>query len=265
MRSRGIGGSGGGDPIEVRTGRRFACIDRDVSSGKPRAMAAAMQITRAPARTGKNGCRTTSRVRNVDEREEMGDGRGARRLDRAGAAFTVAPQDHLNLYGRTAVMNLVMFLALAALVAAPIPARGASLPSADQTAALTAAGFTQNGKQWRSKDCDDSTGGYSGGSISEARDLNGDGRPEAIVTESSSFCYGMTGEAFTLVSKQADGSWKKMAANAGIARILSTKGEDGWPDIEIGGPGFCFPVLRFNGARYVTQRHQYEGKPCLPE
>ena len=37
---------------------------------------------------------------------------------------------------------------------------------------------------------------------------------------------------------------------------------DGWPDIQVGGPGFCFPVLRWNGKEYILNRHEYEGKPC---
>jgi hypothetical protein len=44
--------------------------------------------------------------------------------------------------------------------------------------------------------------------------------------------------------------------------FLTTKGVGGWPDIEIGGPGFCFPVERWNGKQYVLHRYEYEGKRC---
>ena len=48
--------------------------------------------------------------------------------------------------------------------------------------------------------------------------------------------------------------------------FLKTKGAAGWPDISLGGPGFCFPVVRWNGKAYVNQRLEYEGKPCkLPQ
>jgi hypothetical protein len=96
------------------------------------------------------------------------------------------------------------------------------------------------------------------------RDLNGDGRPELVVTEGGTYCYGDTGSGYSLVSKQVDGKWKLITAGTGILNILTTTGIEGWPDLEIGGPGFCFPVVRWNGREYVLQRHQYENKPCQP-
>ena len=41
-------------------------------------------------------------------------------------------------------------------------------------------------------------------------------------------------------------------------------GAMGWPDISVGGPGFCFPVQRWNGREYKLQRWEYEGKACKP-
>ena len=38
----------------------------------------------------------------------------------------------------------------------------------------------------------------------------------------------------------------------------------GWPDIQMGGPGFCFPVWRWNGSAYALNRFEYEGKRCKP-
>ena len=93
-------------------------------------------------------------------------------------------------------------------------------------------------------------------------DLNGDGRPEAIVTEGGTYCYGNTGTGFWLVSQQADGSWKLITNSQGSAEFLKTRGVGGWPDLLIGGPGFCFPVQRWNGKAYIPNRREYEGKPC---
>lgn len=134
------------------------------------------------------------------------------------------------------------------------------LTPADEAAVFKAAGFKLKGIQWRQ--CDDPTPTYVPGEIAEVRDLNGDGRPEAVVTEGGTFCFGNTGMGYTVVSKQVDGSWKKITANMGSATFLPARGKDGWPDIEVGGPGFCFPVWRWNGRQYVLDRHQYEGKPC---
>ena len=74
------------------------------------------------------------------------------------------------------------------------------LSPADETAAFRAAGFTRAAGQWRA--CEDpGTDSYSPGAIDQVADLNGDGRPEAIISEGSSFCYGMQGSGYALVSK----------------------------------------------------------------
>ncbi len=161
-------------------------------------------------------------------------------------------------------MKSAMTIAALALIAGSAAAAGApaELSPADTSAAFKAAGFSLKGRQWRQ--CEDPSPAYSPGEIAEVRDLNGDGRPEALITEGGTFCHGHAGAGYTLVSKQPDGRWKKLAGGTGIASFLPTKGRDGWPDIEVGGPGFCFPVERWNGKAYVLHRHQYEGKSCKP-
>ncbi|MGE8140706.1 hypothetical protein ACQKOE_01900 [Novosphingobium sp. NPDC080210] len=158
-------------------------------------------------------------------------------------------------------MRIIPILAMSITIAAPSAIAQTALPSADQAAAFRAAGYTRAGGQWRK--CDDpGTAGYTAGSVEQVKDLNGDGLPEAVITEGSTFCFGMTGTGFELVSKQANGSWRLMASRTGMATFLATKGVGGWPDIEIGGPGFCFPVERWNGRAYAFHRRQYEGRPC---
>lgn len=144
------------------------------------------------------------------------------------------------------------------------PALAQAAPSpVDVKAAFIAAGFRLEAGKWRN--CDDpGSAAYTPGQIDDFRDFNGDGRPEAIISEGSNFCFGMTGTGFSLVSKQADGTWRLMTSSPGLPTILAIKASNGWPDIEIGGPGFCFPVTRWTGAEYKVVRHQYQGKPCRP-
>jgi hypothetical protein len=138
-----------------------------------------------------------------------------------------------------------------------------ALSPADEAAAFRAAGFTRTADQWQA--CGDpGTASYTPGAIDSVADLNGDGRPEAFVSEGSTFCFGSTEVGYALVSKQADGSWKLITGGPGIPTPLATKGTGGWPDLEIGGPGFCFPVERWNGREYQLNRLQYEGKSCKP-
>jgi hypothetical protein len=149
-------------------------------------------------------------------------------------------------------------LALLMLAAAPVSA-------ADERAIFTAAGFAQRDGVWHS-DCDDpGTPSYEPGTIQTVEDLDGDGRPEAVVTEGGSYCYGDTGTGFWLLSRQADGGWKLLFQSQGMAEFLKTRGSANMPDISIGGPGFCFPVVRWNGKSYENQRFEYEGKSCKPQ
>lgn len=139
-----------------------------------------------------------------------------------------------------------------------------TLQATDETAAFKAAGFTKRGGVWRSACNDPGTGSYEPGRIDKVADINGDGMPEAVLTEGGTYCYGNTGQGFWLVSKLANGSWKLIANDTGIPEFLKTKGVDGWPDISVGGPGFCFPIERWNGREYKLQRWEYEGKACKP-
>ena len=137
----------------------------------------------------------------------------------------------------------------------------AAVPAAEQAALYKAAGATRRGGKWVL--CAEQPQ-PEGLSVDLYRDLNGDGRPEAILSEGGTFCYGAQEAGFVLLSKQANGSWRKLAGGSGIAEPLGTRGVGGYPDLSIGGPGFCFPVQRWNGREYVNQRFEYEGRPCRP-
>jgi hypothetical protein len=154
------------------------------------------------------------------------------------------------------------FATIAAAFALQAGARAEPPAGADHAAIYKAAGAVRRGDRWLL--CADDPQA-SGASIDEFRDINGDGRPEAVVSEGGTFCYGHTGMGFVLLSQGADGGWTRMSGGIGIPEFLKTTGKDGWPDISVGGPGFCFPVERWNGREYVLHRHEYEGKACTPE
>ena len=138
-----------------------------------------------------------------------------------------------------------------------------SLSAADRVQIFQAAGFHLSGGRWKSDDqCDDGASpSYSAGAIKPLGDLNRDGRPEVLVTEGGTVCYGNTGEGYTLLTRSAAGRWSVISRNTGIPTFLKTRA-NGWPDLEVGRPGFCFPVLRWTGKAYANHRQQYQGKPC---
>jgi hypothetical protein len=84
----------------------------------------------------------------------------------------------------------------------------------------------------------------------EVIDLNRDGKPEVFVSIGGTCLGGMAGNHMDLYIKNSKGQWKSQFGFQGIYTVLATRSK-GYPDIEIGGPGFCFPVWRWNGLRYV--------------
>ncbi|MGR3885520.1 hypothetical protein [Pseudomonas sp. 1152_12] len=130
------------------------------------------------------------------------------------------------------------------------------LPRSEQIKALHAAGFNQEASECEIEE----TGNYTPVTIERVEDFNGDSRPDALITEGSSSCYGQAGTGFYLVSQQPDGDWKLMLKESGLAEFLASQGTDGWPDVEVSGPGFCFPVMRYDGQRY--RAHHRVGERC---
>ncbi len=130
----------------------------------------------------------------------------------------------------------------------------AAVTGADRVAIFKAAGFAPTAGNYLMCDRRTPLG-------LEARDINRDGRLDALVIDGGLECYGSTESGFVLLSHSAAGKWVKLHNSPGIPRFLSTRA-NGWPDLEVGGPGFCFPVLRWTGKEYATHRWQYQGKPC---
>lgn len=142
----------------------------------------------------------------------------------------------------------------------PCPGDGGARPAAatpppaapaDRAAAFRAAGFSPTRGKYLACDPRAELG-------IEIRDLNGDGRPDAVITNSGLECFGNTGQGFVLVTKDAGGAWKKLYESQGIPDFQATRGVGGWPDIVNGGPGFCFPVKRWNGQDYAIIRWKEE-------
>jgi hypothetical protein len=148
------------------------------------------------------------------------------------------------------------------LVAPDIAAAQARLSPGDEAAAFRAAGFTRVGRQWKNCQEGSDSASYSPGSVETVKDIDGDGLLDAVLIEGGAMCYGMTGQSFWVVSKQPAGTWRLITSEVGIATFLPRATKRGWPDLEIGGPGFCFPVHRWNGRSYALNRFQYEGKAC---
>ena len=131
-------------------------------------------------------------------------------------------------------------------------AKAADLSAADKAAIFKAAGFKAQGKNFV-RCAEDTSASRLPGSI-EMQDLNADGRNEAIVSESSLFCYGNTEQAFVILTQDAKGAWTVLLDEVGVPTPLEDK-HNGWRNIEVGGPGMGpFPVFRFDGKKYARKK-----------
>lgn len=144
--------------------------------------------------------------------------------------------------------------ALAAMLTVATTAPAApELAPAERAAVFKAAGFQAHGDTYRRCEEDPPSASSQPGSI-ELTDLNGDGTAEAIVTESSLFCYGATENLVVILTKGKDGGWRKVLDTPGTHLVLDAK-HDGWRDVEVGGPGMQKqPVYRWSGTSYVPAK-----------
>ena len=85
------------------------------------------------------------------------------------------------------------------------------------------------------------------------KDLNGDGQPEVMTYIDGTCMGGMAGVRSALYVKDGSGVWRLNLSVAGMTQVLKSK-PGAYPDIEIGGPGFCFPVWGWTGQRYELKK-----------
>jgi hypothetical protein len=84
-------------------------------------------------------------------------------------------------------------------------------------------------------------------------DLNGDGLPEVFVLGGNSCTSGGAGSNLTLFVRNADGVWRLNLGFPGGGWTKLETGNLGYPDLSIGGPGFCEAVYRWDGSTYQHQ------------
>ena len=81
-------------------------------------------------------------------------------------------------------------------------------------------------------------------------DLNNDKIEDIFILYGNSFTSGNTGSSVVLFIKNAVGTYEMNLGFPGTTPDILTTINKGYPDILVGGPGFDFPVLRWNGKIY---------------
>ena len=85
-------------------------------------------------------------------------------------------------------------------------------------------------------------------------DMNKDGKEEIFVQFGNSYTSGITGTSIALFIKNSSGVYKNHLGFPGTLPDALATVSQGYPDLLIGGPGFEFPVLRWNGKTYAHHR-----------
>ena len=81
-------------------------------------------------------------------------------------------------------------------------------------------------------------------------DLNGDGIDEYFLRWGNTCTSGQAGRSLSLFIRNSDGHYADHFGFPAFSYKILARQESPYPDIEIGGPGFCFPVWRWDGVAY---------------
>ncbi len=101
----------------------------------------------------------------------------------------------------------------------------------------------------------DTVCGQPAGTEVQIKDLNGDGASEVLIVYGNTCMSGHAGSSVALFVRGAAGYEMQLGFPGADAEPLET-GNLGWPDLRIGGPGFCFPIWRWNGSAYAYDRDE---------
>lgn len=85
-------------------------------------------------------------------------------------------------------------------------------------------------------------------------DMNKDGKEEIFVHFGNSYTSGNTGASIALFIKNSSGVYQNHLGFPGTIPDALVTINQGYPDLLIGGPGFEYPVLRWNGKTYAHHR-----------
>lgn len=84
-------------------------------------------------------------------------------------------------------------------------------------------------------------------------DLNNDKKEDLFIITFSMFLYGNTGQGFTLLMKDENNQFESVLSLPGIPELIYD-GTNAMPAIQVGGPGFDFPVYVWKHSHYVLDK-----------
>jgi hypothetical protein len=110
--------------------------------------------------------------------------------------------------------------------------------------------ITPDGKGYTDQIC-----GQSADAKVEFRDMNSDGRQEVLVIFGNTCTSGHAESSAVLLIRGDSGHLQQNLGFPAASADPLPEMNLGYPDLLIGGPGFCFPVWRWNGKEYIGLRN----------
>lgn len=160
-------------------------------------------------------------------------------------------------------MKRLLFIPLVALVYGNVYSQAASdvstllfssvksrLTSADKKAISGKLGFVLSGDKNQPFAQDKDSREFPFQAFVYPTDMNKDGKEEIFILFGNSYTSGSAGSSIVVFIKSATGVYEPNLGFPGtLPEMLSTTSQ-GYSDLLIGGPGFDFPVWRWNGKMY---------------
>lgn len=158
-------------------------------------------------------------------------------------------------------MQIILKSLVAGLALMPAGAFAGGRSQSDIDAAIASVGYQDY------QTCAASFGGEFSQSV-EQRDLNHDGVNELIVyttTVGASGCIGWVGQQIDLLIADGDGGWQRNLGFDTHSLNYFSRDDSDWPDIELTGPGFCFPIWRYHEGAYGIWKTCEDGRLVYAE
>lgn len=115
-------------------------------------------------------------------------------------------------------------------------------------------GFVLSGNKDQPFALDTESKDYPFGALVMPTDLNNDKKEEIFIHFGNSYTSGNTGSSITLFIKNTAGTYEMNLGFPGVIPDVLTTMSKSYPDLLVGGPGFEFPVFRWNGKVYATYK-----------
>jgi hypothetical protein len=131
---------------------------------------------------------------------------------------------------------------------------GSRLSVADKNLLAAKTGFSLSGNEALPFALDKDSRDHPFGASVLPTDMNGDGQEEIFIVYGNTYTSGLAGSSVMLFIKDPEGAYEAQFAFSGVTPDALATTNLGYPDLLIGGPGFQYPVWRWDGDTYEFDR-----------